>query len=155
MAEWETLLDSFLKESNAIEGIFEVRAEEWEAAHSFLWLDEIRVADLANYVNITARGKLRTDLGMNVWVGIDNYLPPFGGEEVEQELKTLIAAVNEEMTHPWRIHIQYERLHPFTDGNGRSGRLLWAWQMLNENIRPGLSHGFLETYYRQTLQLVR
>ena len=46
---------------------------------------------------------------------------------------------------------RYETLHPFMDGNGRSGRILWAWQMIEHNIAPGLSLGFLHAYYYQTL----
>ena len=37
------------------------------------------------------------------------------------------------------------------DGNGRSGRILWAWQMIEHNINPGLSLGFLHTFYYQAL----
>ena len=52
-------------------------------------------------------------------------------------------------TDPWVFHVQYERLHPFTDGNGRSGRALWAWQMMRR--REGLALGFLHRFYYQTL----
>ena len=37
--------------------------------------------------------------------------------------------------------------HPFTDGNGRSGRALWLWQMNNH-----APFGFLHTFYYQTLE---
>ena len=52
---------------------------------------------------------------------------------------------------PYDIHRRYETLHPFMDGNGRSGRILWAWQMIHHDIRPGLSLGFLHAFYYQTL----
>ncbi len=36
------------------------------------------------------------------------------------------------------FHIQFERIHPFADGNGRVGRLLMAYQAIQNNIVPPL-----------------
>ncbi len=36
------------------------------------------------------------------------------------------------------FHIIFERIHPFTDGNGRVGRLLMAYQAIQNNIVPPL-----------------
>lgn len=33
-------------------------------------------------------------------------------------------------------HIEFERIHPFADGNGRTGRLLINFIMLNNNLSP-------------------
>jgi len=33
-------------------------------------------------------------------------------------------------------HCEYEYIHPFTDGNGRSGRLLLLWDLLNKRCKP-------------------
>lgn len=43
----------------------------------------------------------------------------------------------------------YETLHPFTDGNGRSGRALWLWAMGGIHRAP---LGFLHHFYYQALQ---
>jgi len=36
------------------------------------------------------------------------------------------------------FHIQFERIHPFADGNGRVGRLIMAYQAIQNNIIPPL-----------------
>jgi Fic family protein len=37
-----------------------------------------------------------------------------------------------------QFHILFERIHPFADGNGRVGRLLMAYQAMQNNIVPPL-----------------
>ena len=36
------------------------------------------------------------------------------------------------------FHIQFEKIHPFADGNGRVGRLIMAYQAIQNNIIPPL-----------------
>ena len=36
------------------------------------------------------------------------------------------------------FHILFEKIHPFADGNGRVGRLLMAYQAIQNNIVPPL-----------------
>ena len=48
------------------------------------------------------------------------------------------------------VHLRYEVLHPFIDGNGRSGRLLAHWVLVRYGARPVLftAQDRFETYYR-------
>lgn len=142
-----SILD-FLHESNAIEGIHRMPTKaELEATAAFTKLPEIKMVDLVRLVGVyQPDAVLRDRRGLNVRVG-DHIAPP-GGPLIFDALKTLLASVNTNGLHPWEAHLHYEDLHPFTDGNGRSGRALWLWQMMREG---DLELSFLHAFYYQTL----
>lgn len=144
-------LIAFVRESNRIEGITRApRAAEIEAHERLLDLPEIQVRDLEAFVSACQPGAvLRRLEGMNVLVG--NHRPPPGGPGIVKELEWILdaACVRKD---PYLIHHAYETLHPFMDGNGRSGRALWAWQMTSAVGMSGLRLGFLHAWYYQSLQ---
>ena len=39
---------------------------------------------------------------------------------------------------PFAAHCRFERIHPFVDGNGRTGRMLLWWQELGLGLEPAL-----------------
>lgn len=141
-------LRDFVTESNRIEGIHKVRPEDMEAHERFLQLDRISIGDLGMFVDQVQPGAVpRFTQGRDVRVG--NYIAPRGGPQIMDALGDLLARVNEGILGPYQAHIEYEMLHPFTDGNGRSGRALWLWCMGGMNSAP---LGFLHHFYYQTLQ---
>ena len=142
-------LEQFLAESNKIEGIYVVNHIEVEIARDFLDLPEVDVGSLTAYVDVTQRGAvLRDRLRLDVRVG--SHIAPPGGPHIVHMLNDLLLQVNKAEITPFQAHVEYEHIHPFTDGNGRSGRLLWLWQMMDEKLyAPDLS--FLHTFYYQTL----
>lgn len=142
-----SLID-FLHESNRIEGKAEVTQIEFDAAKAFLAKDRITVLDL-NILqgNIVSNKPIRSQKGMDVTIGAS--VPPLGGPDIVTALKSLLNAINADFD-PWMQHVAFELLHPYMDGNGRTGRLLWAWSMRKVGRDP-FAMPFLEAFYRASL----
>ena len=143
----------FVRESNQIERILRDPTDsEFEATVNFLRVPDVRVIDLQALVAVYQPGaEIRDKVGLDVRVG--KHIAPPGGPTIRRDLEILLAdaASDEEgPSDPWRVHVAYETLHPFTDGNGRSGRALWAWQMVRR--QRGVPLGFLHQFYYQTLE---
>lgn len=147
----ESRCTTFMRESNRIEGIMrEPYLREVQALYDFLNLKTIQVGNVDALVHIfQPDAVLRRRVGMNVRVG--NHVPQRGGPGIITALEELLGKINHSELLPYHAHRAYEFLHPFSDGNGRSGRALWAWQMLKEKRWPGLDLGFLHAFYYQTL----
>lgn len=143
-------LNYFMRESLRIEGIHrKPTTHEIDATETFIALPRLTVNDVVLLVAIYQPGaRLRNVSGLNVRVG--DHFPPPGGPSIESDLMSLLRGISERKIPSWEGHILYERLHPFTDGNGRSGRAIWLWQA---NGHAPL--GFLHHFYYQTLSNVR
>jgi Fic/DOC family len=139
-------LFDFIAESNRIEGITRAPTTA-EITATSEWLNEPfpAIEDLERLVAVYAPGHvLRDGIGHNVRVG--NYIAPPGGPEIRSMLHDLLyRATRERSISAYDAHVEYETLHPFTDGNGRSGRALWLWMMGEAPL------GFLHQFYYQTL----
>lgn len=136
----------FVEESNRIEGINGAREAELAEFSRFMGLPKLTVDDMKTFVSVYQPGAvIRDRKGLDVMVG--GYVPPYGGPGIVPALKEILARANRG-GDPWRVHISYESLHPFTDGNGRSGRMVWYWIMRSH---PKMRLGFLHAFYYQTL----
>jgi len=141
----------FILESNQIEGIYREPTEEEVDAHlELVECPIVCVERLERFVAVyQPDAKLRTYKGMDVRVG--SHIPPAGGQAIGYAIVELLD--NVEVMTPYEAHVAYEALHPFTDGNGRSGRALWAWHMIN--TVGGYPLGFLHHFYYQSLDASR
>lgn len=66
---------------------------------------------------------------------------PAGFREIPQKMHDLVAWYqNEDAMHPIekasRFHAEFETIHPFADGNGRTGRLLLNFMLVREGYWP-------------------
>lgn len=77
-------------------------------------------------------------------------------QEVHRHMKSLLANFNAikkvELDDIIDFHVQFERIHPFQDGNGRVGRLILFWQCLQNGIVPFIITEDLRLFYYRGLQ---
>jgi hypothetical protein len=143
-------LVAFQAESNRIEGIYSVRQGEVEALQILLAAKEITIPVLVDYISvIQPSAQIRSYDGVP-GVRVGRHIAPPSGFDLMNDLRSLLARVNARVITPYTAHCCYETLHPFTDGNGRSGRALWLWMHNGE-----ASLGFLHQFYYETLDALQ
>ena len=91
--------------------------------------------------------KLPNEVGGN-----DTTLP----EKVSEEMKKLLAAYNSKesitLEDIIEFHVQFERIHPFQDGNGRVGRLIMFKECLKQGIVPFIIEDKIKMFYYRGLK---
>ncbi len=147
-------LREFLRESNEIEGIYRVTDAEVKALSDFLRADRLTLDSVNALQAVFAPGfALRASAGMDVRVG--RHIAPAGGPRIGAHLADLIEHANAGEASAWQQHVAFEGLHPYLDGNGRTGRALWLHQMIRlRGERNALALPFLHRFYYQTLDAV-
>lgn len=137
-------VDEFLRESNAIEDIFDEPSfhDAQMAWHYLMSQDVLDITqilethrilmarrgawddDTASMLGDSFVGKFRDG---NVWVGRKLCPSPFLiGPDLQ--MKFCFETMRANPPPDWKaLHIEYERIHPFFDGNGRTGRMFMNW----------------------------
>lgn len=76
-------------------------------------------------------------------------------ERVDEELRSLLQEYNQMGSHTLEdivaFHVQFERIHPFQDGNGRVGRLILFKECLRFGIIPLILSDDMRFYYYRGL----
>lgn len=141
-----------------------------EAINHFAMID--RVIDFANYELSEAFIKelhkiLKTGTSDSrlSWFSVGDYKKrpnQIGDSEttapklVPQEMKKLLDDYNKKDTHSIEeiieFHVNFERIHPFQDGNGRVGRMIAFKECLKNNIVPFIIFDNKKMFYYRGLK---
>lgn len=138
-------IKKYIKASNEIEGIY---SEEEDAQSLLAWayleqLDTLSHADIMRVQKIITlhqtdlqpnqRGYYRGMAGNLTNVSVGGRVAP-DHSHVEDLMRNWLLDVPQ-MT-PLVGHIRFEAIHPFVDGNGRTGRMLYWYVCKRRGIRP-------------------
>lgn len=142
--------EQFAMESNRIEGegsftegqlgaVFE--AEKMAGCDSIFVLERI-----LDWHNMSFEGKEWAGgwRDCQVYIGGHTPIPP---EHIEVAMEEWIDKFP--FMDAWEAHNSFEKIHPFQDGNGRLGRLIWLTKAISEGYYYEIP--FLQMYYYQTL----
>ena len=102
--------------------------------HAIMFEDALKVAP--QYVSKPI-GAYRLDERHIKGVDIKLSLPHMISNDIENLLYRFKSS-DMSLEDAAEFHILFERIHPFADGNGRVGRLLMAYQAIQNNIVPPL-----------------
>ena len=76
-------------------------------------------------------------------------------EDVAEEMKKLLQKYNEKkdvkIEDIIQFHFEFERIHPFQDGNGRVGRMIMFKECLKHSIIPFIIQNDIKQYYYRGL----
>lgn len=134
------IIEEFLKESNAIEGVYdEDSLKQAKKAWEFLINEDVLTVNvilkthkqLMKNQPITERDK-GAFRKCRVWVGgcegADwTFVPVFTQNWCFETMR------KSPKVDAKKLHIEFEKLHPFIDGNGRIGRMLMNWTRVKRN----------------------
>lgn len=73
---------------------------------------------------------------------VGTYIPTANYLKVPKLINKLVKDINSKekdvVTHISKIHSRFEKIHPFSDGNGRIGRLIMTVMLLKNNLPPAV-----------------
>ncbi|PWT73649.1 MAG: hypothetical protein C5B59_12710 [Bacteroidetes bacterium] len=139
----KAFVHAFLKESNLIEGVTDDDSlvQAWKA-WDYLMKEDVLTKDVVLHTHkiLMAHQKIRADQKghfrkLNVTVG--GYEAP-DWKEVPNRMWawTLEAMRRSPPIDDKQLHIEYEKIHPFVDGNGRTGRMFMNWMRIKRLNKP-------------------
>jgi len=157
-------IEKYIKESNAIEGIFD-EAEIKQSLVAWEYLNEqtdLSHGDIMKVQKIITlnqkelkpnqRGYYRGMAGNDVEVSVGGRHAP-SYVMVEDLMRGWLEDMNQ--MSPLIAHIRFESIHPFVDGNGRTGRMIYWYHCLKVGKVPFLYEGSKRDIYYKLFEQER
>jgi Fic family protein len=139
-------MEEHIRHSNLIEGIDDPAEDKqsmvaWEylikeptIAHSTVCRVQ-KIITLHQKLLPNQRGYYRGMAGNDVNVRVGNHDAPAPAMVLDLMSNWILDCPK---LTPKEAHIRFEKIHPFVDGNGRTGRMLMWWHELKLGLKPSL-----------------
>jgi Fic family protein len=145
-------INEFLRESNAIEGVYdEDSLKQAKLAFAYLMSEKVMTPSV-----VLATHKilmLHLPLFPNEKGYFRNITVYIGGKaalnavKIREHMDEWCEKMNETISVDFldlekmsrELHVEYEGIHPFVDGNGRTGRMFMNWHRINKLALPLLT----------------
>lgn len=134
-------LREYVRESNAIEGVYEESAvEETLEAWEFLREQGVLTHESVKHAHKLIMWNREPNIAgiygdQRHQVYVDSGRPPHP-VAIEPKMETLFSWSPANQLEAIKWHIAFEQIHPFPDGNGRIGRLLYRWHCTELDVAP-------------------
>ncbi len=147
-------LEAFCLESNKIEGEEMYGESDMQALRVILDSSTITEQVLFDAHKLYATGAMdlkpeEKGAYRTVQVYVGRYVPPAATVVKKLMDDYLLFYNHDRFANAFVLHVQFEKIHPFIDFNGRMGRALWLRTAIEKGYDCSL--GFLHKFYYETL----
>jgi hypothetical protein len=145
-------LTDYTVASNFIEGIDRdpvALEREVNALDELIGTPSLGSVEMLRFLSVV-EPTARIRAGAKDGVAVGSHVAPAGGPHMYREVADLLIDISRSDTNPVFTYAAWQHLHPLTDGNGRTGRALYAWQNINRRNRIPLP-SFVHDYHYEVL----